>query len=80
MNDTDKILQAIAEMQKNLHNLQGEVKNLDLKVEAFHHEQTNANTEIISILTEAIEVNATDTEKRFNRIEKHLNLPPHDNG
>jgi hypothetical protein len=87
MSDTDKILQAIAEMQKDIHGLRNEVrslnlevKNVDLKVEAFHNEQTKANTEIISAIFEAIDVNATDTEKRLIRIEKHLNLPPHNNG
>jgi chromosome segregation ATPase len=70
-------------LEKGLQVLQGDVKSLqegqkttDLKVEAFHSEQKRANTEIVSTLHEIGEVNAKDTDKRFERIEKHLNFPP----
>jgi hypothetical protein len=49
---------------------------LELKMEAFHTEQRRANSEIITTLHKIVEVNATETEKRVGRIEKHLNLPP----
>jgi ABC-type enterochelin transport system substrate-binding protein len=104
MTDADKILHALAEMQKDITSLQvgqqtlqtavdhqGKAiaglqdgqktlesgqKTLELKVEAFHSEQKTANKGMISVLHEIGEVNAQAAEKRFTRIEKHLNLPP----
>lgn len=104
MTDTDKILHALAEMQKDIHSLkegqksleegqkvlqnttnqQGKTiaelregqKTLDLNLEAFHTEQVKANQEILGTLTEVVEINAQHSDKRFTRIEKHLNIPP----
>src|SRR3954452_21922926 len=97
MNDTQKILKALTELQegqralqttveqqgKQLANLQADVKGLngrmdtlDLKVEVFHGEQTKANEEIIRIFHSIEEANQKEIEKRLERIERHLNLPP----
>jgi chromosome segregation ATPase len=51
-------------------------ETLDLKVEAFHAEQTKANTQILTMLTDMNEINAKAIDNRVTRIEKHLNLPP----
>src|SRR5215212_6656686 len=118
MTDTDKILHALAEMQKDIHSLkegqttlQGDVrslkegqqsleegqkvlqntanqqgkaiaelregqKTLELKLEAFHSEQTKANIQILTTLTDMNEINTQDMDKRVTRIKKHLDLPP----
>ena len=89
MTDAEKILQVLGEMQKDIKSLQegqkvlqADVKFLkegqkttDLKVEAFHEEQKQANMEILTSLSNVDEINAAATDKRFERIEKHLNLP-----
>jgi len=74
---------AIAELQEGQIALQSDVKSLkdgqktlELKVEAFHTEQTKANTEILTMLTDMNEINAHAMDRRVTRIEKHLNLPP----
>jgi chromosome segregation ATPase len=66
----------IAGLQDGQMTLEAGQKTLELKVEAFHAEQKTANKGIISVLHEIGEVNAQEAEKRFTRIEKHLNLPP----
>jgi peptidoglycan hydrolase CwlO-like protein len=52
---------------------------LDLKVEAIHAYQKQAHTEIMEHLIESNEIAGRDQkilEKRIERIEKHLGLPP----
>jgi|1186.fasta_scaffold268930_1 hypothetical protein len=67
---------AIAGLQDGQKILEAGQNTLGLKVEAFHSEQKTANKGIISVLHEIGEVNVQAAEKRFTRIEKHLNLPP----
>ena len=70
---------AIAILQEGQASLQEGQKTLDLKVEAFHAEQTKANDEIIRLIVDASEANGEAhraLEKRVDRIERHLNLPP----
>jgi peptidoglycan hydrolase CwlO-like protein len=104
MTDAERILHALAEIQKdlkalqegqkalrsNVNSLQDGQKSLqdgqksleqgqmttDLKVEAFHAEQNEANKELITIIHDVMTIDAKETAKRFERIEKHLNLPP----
>ena len=86
MTDTDKILQKLELLEAGQKVLQADVSamkvevakipTLELNMEAFRAEQRAANTEIISTLHDIIEANAKETEKRFVRIEKHLDLPP----
>src|SRR4051812_37454080 len=79
-----KALQSSVEQQgKGLETLQTDVKglsgrmdDLDLKIEAFHTEQKQANEEIIRIFHNIEEINQKEIEKRVERIERHLNLPP----
>jgi hypothetical protein len=56
--------------------IQQQLDTVEVKVEAFHSEQKTANKGMISVLHEIGEVNAQAAEKRFTRIERHLNLPP----
>jgi hypothetical protein len=52
---------------------------LDLKVEAVHAYQKQAHTEIMGHVIDASEMSERDQktlEKRMERIEKHLDLPP----
>ncbi len=70
---------AIADLQEGQKSLQEGQKTLDLKVEAFHTEQTKANEEIIRLIVDASEANGEAhkaLEKRVDRIEKHVGLPP----
>src|SRR4051794_6985130 len=56
--------------------LQEGQKTLELKVEVFHTEQKQANQELIGIFHTIEEINTKVLEKRVDRIEKHLDLPP----
>lgn len=91
MNDTDeKILKAVTEltqkvdrieagqkaMQQDIKTLQNGQNTAELKMEAFHAEQRQANKEIVVTLHEMHQVDTEDTNRRLERIEKHLNLPP----
>jgi hypothetical protein len=52
---------------------------LDLKVEAIHDYQKKAHNEIMGHLVDTTEMSDRDhkaLEKRVQRIEKHLDLPP----
>jgi uncharacterized phage infection (PIP) family protein YhgE len=52
---------------------------LDLKVEAMHAYQKQAHDEIMGHLIDSTEIAGRDQkilEKRIERIEKHLGLPP----
>jgi hypothetical protein len=52
---------------------------LDLKVEAIHAYQKQAHDEIMGHLIDSTEIAGRDQkilEKRIERIEKHLGLPP----
>ena len=66
---------AIAALQEGQKALQAGQQTLELKVEAFHAEQKQANVEIIRIFHNIEEINHKEIEKRVERIEKHLNLP-----
>jgi chromosome segregation ATPase len=74
---------ALVDLQAGQKALQTDVKllkegqeTLDFKVEAFHAEQTMANTQILTMLTDMNEINAKAIDTRVTQIEKHLNLPP----
>ena len=59
--------------------LNGKINTVDTKVEAVHAYQKQAHNEIMEHLIESNEINgqAQDIlEKRIERIEKHLGLPP----
>ena len=56
--------------------LQEGQKTLELKVEVFHTEQKQANQELIGIFHTIGEINTKALEKRVDRIENHLDLPP----
>jgi hypothetical protein len=52
---------------------------LDLKVEAIHDFQKKGHNEIMGHLIDTTEISGRDQkvlEKRVERIEKHLDLPP----
>ncbi len=67
---------AIADLQDGQKTLQAGQQTLGLKVEAFHVEQKQANDELIRIFHNIEEINHKEIEKRVERIERHLNLPP----
>jgi chromosome segregation ATPase len=67
---------AIAALQERQKALQAGQQTLELKVEAFHAEQKQANDEIIQIFHNIEGINQKEIEKRVERIERHLNLPP----
>jgi hypothetical protein len=75
-----KALQADVQNQgKRLTALEAGQNALDLKVEAVHTYQKQAHDEIMEHLIESNEINGqaqTELEKRIDRIEKHLGLPP----
>jgi hypothetical protein len=66
----------LAQHGEALATLQAGQKTLELKVDAFHKEQQTADKEILEKLYEIEEINATDTDRRITRIEKHLGLSP----
>jgi len=64
---------------KRLETLEAGQQALDLKVEAIHDFQKKAHTEIMDSLFESNETTGRAQkvlEKRIERIEKHLGLPP----
>src|SRR3712207_2441221 len=67
---------AIAALQEGQKALQAGQQTLELKVEAFHAEQKQANDELIRIFHSIEEINHKEIEKRVERIERHLDLPP----
>ena len=96
MNDIDKIIKMLEELQSGqkvlngkvdtLEHLKSDVKGLhgkvdavELKVEAIHDYQQKAHTEIMGHLVESNEMNGQEKkelEKRIERVEKHVGLPP----
>jgi cell division protein YceG involved in septum cleavage len=67
---------ALADLQAGQTALQTDVKllkegqeTLDLKVEAFHAEQTKANMQTLTMLTDMNEINAKTIDTRVTRIE-----------
>jgi phosphopantetheine adenylyltransferase len=86
MNTDEKILKALENLQADVTALRGGQKTLEagqqaleVKVEAIHDFQKKAHTEIMDSLFESNETtgHAQKTlEKRIERIEKHLGLPP----
>ena len=66
----------VENQSKAIAELQTGQKTLELKVEAFHAEQKQANDEIIRIFHNIEEINHKEIEKRVERIERHLNLTP----
>lgn len=71
-----KRLEALEAGQKMLESGQ---QALELKVEAIHAYQKQAHDEIMEHLIESNEINGHAQqvlEKRIDRIEKHLGLPP----
>jgi chromosome segregation ATPase len=54
-------------------------EQLEVKVEAIHDYQQKAHTEIMGHLVESNEMNGQEKkelEKRIERVEKHVGLPP----
>ena len=82
----EKILKALENLQTNVTALQAgqkalesKVDTVELKVEAIHDYQKQAHNEIMEHLIESNEINGHAQqvlEKRIERIEKHLGLPP----
>jgi uncharacterized protein YlxW (UPF0749 family) len=78
-NSDEKILKALEDLQADVKGLHGKVDALELKVEAIHDYQKQAHTEIMEHLIESNEITGHAQkilEKRVERIEKHLGLPP----
>jgi peptidoglycan hydrolase CwlO-like protein len=76
MQKQGKRLEALETGQKTLESGQ---QDLELKVEAVHSYQKQAHDEIMGHLIESNEITGKDQqklEKRIERIEKHLGLPP----
>src|SRR5688572_20621422 len=66
-------------LQSDVKGLHGKVDTLELKVEAIHAYQKQAHDEIMEHLIESNEITGKaeqKLEKRVERIEKHLGLPP----
>jgi hypothetical protein len=86
MNTDEKILKALENLQADVTVLRAGQKTLEagqqaleVKAEAIHDYQKKAHTEIMDNLFESNETtgNAQKAlEKRIERIEKHLGLPP----
>src|SRR3954447_5724505 len=76
LQEGQKTLKATVEKQgKGLENLQTDVKglsgrmdHLDLKIEAFHAEQTKTNEEIIRLLVDASEVTGEAQKQLENEV------------
>jgi peptidoglycan hydrolase CwlO-like protein len=76
MQKQGKRLEALETGQKTLESGQ---QALELKFEAVHAYQKQAHDEIMEYLIESNEITGKDQqklEKRVDRIEKHLDLPP----
>jgi chromosome segregation ATPase len=77
LQDGQKSLQTdVKSLQEGQKSLEQGQMTTDLKVEAFHVEQNEANKEIITTIHDVITIDAKVVADRFERIEKHLNLPP----
>jgi hypothetical protein len=77
LKEAQRVLQNTANQQgKAIAELREGQKTIELKVEVFHSEQTKANVQILTTLTDMNEINTQDMDKRVTRIEKHLDLPP----
>jgi hypothetical protein len=66
-------------LQADVKGLTDKVDTVELKVEAIHAYQKQAHDEIMGYLIDTTEIEARDKkllEKRIERIEKHLGLPP----
>ena len=66
-------------LQADVKTLHGKVDTVELKVEAIHAYQKQAQAEIMDKLFESNEITGhaqNALEKRIARIEKHLGLPP----
>jgi peptidoglycan hydrolase CwlO-like protein len=79
----DKRLEALETgqqaLQADVKGLHGKVDTVEIKVEAVHAYQKQAHDEIMEYLIESNEITGKDQqklEKRVDRIEKHLDLPP----
>jgi peptidoglycan hydrolase CwlO-like protein len=68
--------ETVDQQGKAIVELREEQQTLELKMEAFQTDQKQANIQILTALSNVDEVNAKETDKRFTRIEKHLDLPP----
>ncbi|HZM22991.1 MAG TPA: hypothetical protein VFC02_14680 [Anaerolineales bacterium] len=69
-------LESVESGQKELN---AKVDNVELKVEVIHEYQQKAHGEIMGIMTDISEINGQEQkklEKRVERIEEHLELPP----
>jgi predicted nucleic acid-binding Zn-ribbon protein len=69
----------LAQLQTDVTTLKGTVNNLELNVEAFRTEQRQANEELLTHIIDGYDENAKRhgaLEKRVDRIEKNLTLPP----
>jgi hypothetical protein len=86
MNNDEKILKALEDLQADITAMKGDItalkngqEQLDVKVEAIHDYQQKAHTEIMGHLVESNEMNGQEKkelEKRIERVEKHVGLPP----
>jgi predicted nucleic acid-binding Zn-ribbon protein len=66
-------------LQADVKGLNGKVDTVEFKVEAVHAYQKQAHDEIMGHLIDSTEIAGRDQkilEKRIERIEKHLGLPP----
>ena len=59
-----------------IDNFDKRMDTLELKVEVFHSEQKRANEEMLRIFHTIEETNTKALERRIDRIEKHIGLPP----
>jgi hypothetical protein len=69
----------LAALQADVKGLHGKVDTVELKVETVHAYQKQAHDEIMDKLFESNEISGRAQqalEKRIERIEKHLGLPP----
>jgi hypothetical protein len=66
-------------LQADVKGLTRKIDSVELKTEAIHMYQKQAHTEIMGHLIDTTEIEERDKkilEKRIERIEKHLGLPP----
>jgi hypothetical protein len=71
--------QVVERVETGQGQLREDIKNVDLKVDVVLDYQKKAHTEIMERLFESNEANGQEQqrlEKRIERIEKHLGLPP----
>jgi hypothetical protein len=75
----DEVKTVEERLNRKINTVDRKVEALGIKVEAVHTYQKQAHNEIMEHLIESNEINgqAQDVlEKRIERIEKHLGLPP----